>query len=396
MENTAGALRDRGIMVETRIQTGAGGDVLFDIARSEAPRLLVLGSVGKGGVERWLLGSVSERATREAPCTSLIVRDATPFTEWLDGSSPLSVFVCSNFTRTSDAALRWVTNFTKIAPCDLVIGHLDCPIDHYESIGGPDPLMSENNSREVQRVLERDLRGRASEILGPLAFRIRVEAHWGRPDARLAAMAREGGAELLVTGSHQYQGFERLWNSSVSRGLLHQAQMNVAVVPLATGQPRGTNIPPPVRCVLVATDLSSTGNDAIPEAYALLQGGGTVHLLHVVPQMRTLTVNAGHMDTLLDPPVGMEAAELHKLTMHLRQLVPSDAAERGIFTQVEVLGSHDVAKAIGQRAERIGADVICLAKSGRSGILDALMGSVTKAVLATSRRKLLIVHGEPH
>jgi nucleotide-binding universal stress UspA family protein len=282
-----------------------------------------------------------------------------------------------------------------MAPCDLVIGHLDCPMDYYESIGGADPMMFENNTPEVQRVLEREVRSRAREILGDMPFRIRVEAHWGRPDSRLAAMAREEGADLLVTGAHQYQGFERLWHSSISRCLLHQTEMNVAVVPLATGLARGSSIAPPVKCVLMATDFSSAANDAIPHAYALLPGGGTLHLLHVVPQLRMLSGNLGHSDTLMEPPLGLEGGELRELTLKLRRLVPADAAERGIFTHVEVLGSHDVARAICQRAERIGADVVCLGKAGRSGMLDALLGSVTKEVLARTRRRLLIVPAEP-
>lgn len=384
LHGVAEPLSKRGARVTERLLTGPGDKVLVNLAQTEAPQLIVVASAGKSGIDRWLLGSVSERTAEQAPCPTLVVRDAAVLTRWTEGRSPLKVFVCFNFTKTSDEAMRWVRSLHAMAPCDIVVGHVDWPVEQYERLGGSGPLPMDANPPEVQRILEREVRTRAQELLGGIPFRLRVEADSGRSDVRLAAMAREEGAGLLVTGTHQYRGFERFWHASISRGLLQQAGINVAVVPLATSEARGTNIAPQVRRVLVATDFSETANEAIPHAYALLPDGGTVHLLHVVPQLRMLSGG--------QQPVAGNDEPVWECAARLRRLIPSDAAERGIATRVEVLESHDVAQAICRNAECIDADLVCLGSHGRSGLLETLLGSVSREVMARSRRKLLIVH----
>jgi nucleotide-binding universal stress UspA family protein len=84
----------------------------------------------------------------------------------------------------------------------------------------------------VQSILENELKARATGVLGTSKFATHIQANWGRPDAALAEMAESAGADLIVVGSHQYHGFDRLWHASVSRGLLHHSKVNVVVVPL--------------------------------------------------------------------------------------------------------------------------------------------------------------------
>ena len=60
---------------------------------------------------------------------------------------------------------------------------------------------------------------------------LHLEPNLGRVDSALIQFARERAHDLLVVGSHQRQGFQRLWQTSVSRGVLHHAPMGVAVVP---------------------------------------------------------------------------------------------------------------------------------------------------------------------
>ena len=59
---------------------------------------------------------------------------------------------------------------------------------------------------------------------------------------------------------------------------------------------------------------------------------------------------------------------------------------------LEVAEHENVATAICQAAERFGADAICCATHGLSGLSKALMGSVAQKVLAESPRPLLLVH----
>ena len=58
--------------VHARIGTPA--DEILQLAEDVGADLLFIGSHGKVGVERWLLGSVSERVVREARCPVMVVR----------------------------------------------------------------------------------------------------------------------------------------------------------------------------------------------------------------------------------------------------------------------------------------------------------------------------------
>ncbi|MBE0541820.1 MAG: universal stress protein [Verrucomicrobia bacterium] len=390
LHQEAESIRKAGVTVEVQLHPGRADEALVDLARKGLTRLLVVASLGRRGAERWLLGSVSERTAECATVPTLVVRDAAPFEAWTRGERPLKVFVAFNSTVTSEAALRWVKELAAIGPCEVVVGYVAWPPEQRRRLGDAGSLPLVGNPPEVQAVLERDVRARAVELLGEIPFRPRVEANWGRPDVRLAEMAKEEAADLIVVGSHQYRGFERLWHTSVSRGLLHSATMSVAVVPLSTREKRGAGVAPPVRRVLVTTDFSDLANHAIPHAHSLLRGGGTVHLVHV---MHPQALPGG--EYLHGPPdrqfEARHAKHVEACAAKLRALIPAEAAALGILTEVAVVEHRDAAEGICQAAERFGADVICLGTHGRSGVEKALMGSVAQKVMTHSRRPLLTV-----
>jgi nucleotide-binding universal stress UspA family protein len=70
----AETLRDAGFRVSTAIETGNPKVVLIDDAVSWHADLIVLGSHGRKGLDRFLMGSVSEAVARHAPCSVQIVR----------------------------------------------------------------------------------------------------------------------------------------------------------------------------------------------------------------------------------------------------------------------------------------------------------------------------------
>jgi nucleotide-binding universal stress UspA family protein len=58
---------------------------------------------------------------------------------------------------------------------------------------------------------------------------------------------------------------------------------------------------------------------------------------------------------------------------------------------VHTLQADETAVALAQCAARIGADVICMASHGRTGIARAVMGSVADQVLKQTTRPVMIV-----
>jgi nucleotide-binding universal stress UspA family protein len=64
--------------VTTAIQEGNARSVIIDTAAQWPADLVVLGSHGREGLDRFLLGSVSESVARHAPCSVLIARIRKP------------------------------------------------------------------------------------------------------------------------------------------------------------------------------------------------------------------------------------------------------------------------------------------------------------------------------
>jgi len=66
--------------VETRIVEGAPGAALCALAAELSAGAIVMGTRGRGGVKRALLGSVSDYVVRNAPCPVVVVgeQDRTP------------------------------------------------------------------------------------------------------------------------------------------------------------------------------------------------------------------------------------------------------------------------------------------------------------------------------
>ncbi|MGZ6557804.1 MAG: universal stress protein [Actinomycetota bacterium] len=58
---------------EGRIVEGRAGPAVCDLAREVGARAIVLGSRGRGGIKRALLGSVSDHVVRNAPCPVVVV-----------------------------------------------------------------------------------------------------------------------------------------------------------------------------------------------------------------------------------------------------------------------------------------------------------------------------------
>jgi nucleotide-binding universal stress UspA family protein len=63
--------------VKTRVLEGRPGPALCDLATEVGAHAIVVGSRGRGGIKRALLGSVSDYVVRNAPCSVVVTRSGT-------------------------------------------------------------------------------------------------------------------------------------------------------------------------------------------------------------------------------------------------------------------------------------------------------------------------------
>jgi universal stress protein A len=72
--------------VTVRVMLGPAGPTILDVAASEHPDLIVIGTHGRTGVARLLMGSTAETVLRQAPCPVLAVK--APLDELAAASAP--------------------------------------------------------------------------------------------------------------------------------------------------------------------------------------------------------------------------------------------------------------------------------------------------------------------
>jgi nucleotide-binding universal stress UspA family protein len=68
------SLRGEGLSVEGRVLEGDPGEGLIDLAKKERVDLIVVGSHGRSGLAKLLMGSVASHVVAHAPCSALVVK----------------------------------------------------------------------------------------------------------------------------------------------------------------------------------------------------------------------------------------------------------------------------------------------------------------------------------
>jgi nucleotide-binding universal stress UspA family protein len=73
----AAALAAEGVVARAVVRVGVPWQEIVSLAVEEHADMIVMGTQGRTGLERLLLGSVAERVIRQAPCPVLTVRHDT-------------------------------------------------------------------------------------------------------------------------------------------------------------------------------------------------------------------------------------------------------------------------------------------------------------------------------
>ncbi len=366
----ADRLRGTGAEVAEVVLDGSPSSALLEYLEESPGRLLVVASGEKRTfAARWFAGGLIERVTRNSKIPTLVLRDPGALEEWLSQDRPLRITIEVGSHASSDVPLQWLADLARIGPCEITAVYLHWVPEETLRLGLPGTSTSLfDNSRQLQVMLERELRERTAEVLGDLPVTLRVEPRWGRADLPLLGLAEAARADLIIVGARLKKGISRFVEESVATGLLHHSPLNLAIIPLAESS--ADRSLPVYDHLLVPTDFSDTANLAIFHAAAMASPGATVHLLHVRDR------------------VGVSPSESIE---QLRTLIPREALERGIRFETVVEDGRVPSETILQVAARRMVDVICMGSAGRNAISKVLLGSVASQVTAGSPRPVLLV-----
>jgi nucleotide-binding universal stress UspA family protein len=346
------------VAVRTQLVVGPASETLVGLAETEHTDLLVIAARSTSS-SLLRLGTTTSHVIAQTHVPVLVVRDPAPLLAFARNEKPLRLLLGIDDSATADLGVQWTHALRDLGPVDVVLGAIYYPDDAASHYGLHRKTMVDSDP-EVESLMTRDLIRRFGDSRNVAA---RPRRGLGRIGDHMVELARDEHVDAIVVGTSQKTGLGRL--GSVSSVIVDDATQSVICVP-PQAQIK-TRVVPVVRTVVVATDLSSFANRAVAYGFAIAEPDAEVHIVHVTKD---------------------EDADQGELSRHLQDLAPPQTKQKVL---PHVIQGDDAAEAIAQCAARLGADVICIASHGRSGITRALMGSVADRLLRATRLPVLVL-----
>lgn len=197
-------------------------------ATSESLRadLIVMSTRGRGGLGRWLYGSVADQVLRKAHVPVLLI-SATCDYAWPE-RGPLRVLVPLDGSELAETVLGPVGDLATALPIELVLLGATGPLDYAYADGIAFTRPGLEGELERVRVYVEAI----AERLRADGRSVEVAAEMGRPGPVIDAVARERKADLIAMMTHGRSGLARLTLGSVATETLQRT-----TVPLLLTRP---------------------------------------------------------------------------------------------------------------------------------------------------------------
>lgn len=191
------------------------------------PDLIVVGSHGRTGLGRFVLGSVSQRVLTEALCSVRIARGRVD-----EPQSAVRIIVGTDGSPASDEALRAVGARKWPAGSEVRVVLVDDPLAP-EFLGKLIPPLGKTleEDRRDARDWVKEITNRSIDVLRAADVKVDCVVREGDPKRELPQAAEEWGADCIFVGSAGFSNrFERFVLGSVSAAVAARAHCSVEVV----------------------------------------------------------------------------------------------------------------------------------------------------------------------
>jgi nucleotide-binding universal stress UspA family protein len=172
-------------------QDGSAADLILSLAEARAVNLLVMGTHGLRGIDRLMLGSVTERVMRRAHCPVLAVRKpAHHAVGSAHDSEPVhlgKMLLCTDFSDHAHHASEYALSMAKEYGAELTLLHV------LEDIPGSTDLQSA--TEQAVKHLEESIVPKARE-----ACSVKVMVRNGKPYRQIIQLALEAQTDLVIMG----------------------------------------------------------------------------------------------------------------------------------------------------------------------------------------------------
>ena len=219
-------------LVQHQVDDGAAAEEIVAYAEAEGIDLVVMSTHGRRGVQRMLVGSVTEEVVRTVPCPVLAVRadgDTAP------APTVHRILVPVDFSDASKAAVRHANALAQTYGAEIDLLHVVEQVV-YPSAYGVEPAYFP--TQEVLTRVERTLGEMAREDLDPEV--VSISAVVGYAPMSILDHADEHDIDLIVIATHGRSGLDRMLLGSVTERILRRAPTPVFIV-----KPEQASLVPP-------------------------------------------------------------------------------------------------------------------------------------------------------
>ena len=172
---------------EVVLPSGDPGDAIVRAVADKHADLVVIGTHGRGGVSKLVMGSAAEKVIRHTPCPVLTIG---PHVRFISADRFNHVFYATDFSSGSARALTYALSIAEEDRADLTLLHV------IES-----KPASESELIEWRRQ-DRDRLSRMLPADNDLAYKPDIEVEIGIPKVEIVHLADTRCADLIVMGSH--------------------------------------------------------------------------------------------------------------------------------------------------------------------------------------------------
>lgn len=205
--------------VSSMLVNGAPWSAIVETLAEPSFDLAVIGTHGRTGLARVLLGSIAEKVIRHAPCSVLAIRpDSAP--------RPFLHILCPiDFSAESRCAVAEAAALVRPGGAGITLLHVvEAPVGYTGELPEDDFL------RDLDRRSAAQLETWVAELRGKVSVPVTAWSRVGWAGAEiLAALERKQSVDLVVMGSHGRTGLKRVLLGSVAEKVVRHARCPVYV-----------------------------------------------------------------------------------------------------------------------------------------------------------------------
>jgi nucleotide-binding universal stress UspA family protein len=226
----ASATRDLAMLgvkrVTSKLLTGLPWHEIVEVLEKDpAYDLVVIGTHGRTGLARILLGSVAEQVIRHAPCSVLAVRaDGEP--------APFTHVLCPvDFSDSARHAVELAAALVEPGGAGIELLHvLELPVAYS---GEP---FAADFMRDLDKHAAENLDEWVVQVGSKTSVPVKARSRIGRPGTQtLAVLDADPSFDLVVMGSHGRTGLRRILMGSVAEQVVRHAHVPVLVARRRSG-----------------------------------------------------------------------------------------------------------------------------------------------------------------